>query len=188
MNRANVLKYLGRSSEAKVELETCLHIFQNDPTRSARTLSSLAALFDKQGDVAQAITQERRARALYEQLPDPRDRAISHNNLAEYLKHSSTQSAFAESLRHQLAALIYRVVSGLGQDLQTSLRNYAILFRQAHAAGTPLTIPRVAELLADPAFRPLADWLRQRQVDVAEVQAAVDHFLEMVRQKALGQE
>ena len=120
-----------------------------------------------------------------EQLPDPADRAISHNNLANYLERHGTPSALAESPRHQLAALIYRLVAGLGQDLQTSLRNYAIDFRRAHAAGTELAVPRVAELLADPAFHPLEQWLRQRQVDVAELQAAVDQRLEQARQAAL---
>ena len=42
-----------------------------------------------------------------EQLPDPDDRAISHNNLAIYLERSGTPSALAESTRHRLAALIY---------------------------------------------------------------------------------
>ena len=188
MNRAIVLMELGCFSEAKGELEACLQVFQNDPASRAMTLSSLANLFYQQGDVLEAITQECRALALYEQLPDPRDRATSHYNLAGSLDRSGTQSAFAKSPRHQLAALIYRLVSGLGQDLQTSLRNYAFFFRRAHATGTPLTVPRVAELLADPAFRPLDDWLRQRQVDVAEVQAAVDQALDMARQAALEQE
>jgi tetratricopeptide (TPR) repeat protein len=187
MNRANVLKNLGRFGEAQAELEACLQINQHDPARSARVLSSLADLFDKQGDVAQAIRQQRRALALREQLPDPRARAISHNNLALYLERSGAPSALAESPRHQLAALVYRLVAGLGQDMQTSLGNYTIRFRRAHAAGTPLAVPRVAALLADPAFRPLDDWLRQRQVNVDELQAAVDELLEQVRQWALEQ-
>ncbi|MCX5735507.1 MAG: hypothetical protein NTW68_14455, partial [candidate division NC10 bacterium] len=66
-------------------------------------------------------------------------------------------------------------------------RNYAIIFRRAHAAGTPLTVPRVADLLADPTFRPLADWLRQGRAEVGEVQAAVDRVLEQARQAALEQ-
>ena len=94
----------------------------------------------------------------------------------------------AESPRHQLAALVYRLVSGLGQGLQTSLRNYGIDFRRADAAGAPLTVPRVAELLADPAFRPLDDWLRQRQVKIAELQAAVDQFLDQARQASMKKE
>jgi tetratricopeptide (TPR) repeat protein len=187
MNRASVLVQLCRFSEAQAELEACLQVFQNDPTRSARTLSSLAELFAKQNDVPQAITQQRRALALREQLPDPRDRGRSHNNLASYLDRSGIPSSLAESPRHLLAALIYRLVAELGQDLRTSLGNYTRRFRCAHATGIPLTVPRVADLLADPAFRPLADWLRQRQADVAAVQAAVDQALDRVRQEALGQ-
>ena len=86
----------------------------------------------------------------------------------------------------RLAALIYRRVAELGQDMQSSLSNYAICFRRAHAAGTTLAVPRVADLLADPAFDPLARWLRGRQVDVDELQAAVDQLLEQVRQNAIG--
>jgi tetratricopeptide (TPR) repeat protein len=185
-NRANVLKNLGRFGEARAELEACLPLFQNDPAMSAKVLSSLADLFARQGDVAQAITQQRRALALREQLPVPDDCAISHNNLANYLERLGTPSALAESPRHQLAALIYRLVAGLGQHLQTSLRNYAIRLRRARAAGTELAAPRVAQLLADPAFAPLAHWLRQRQVPVDQLQSAVDQFLAQAQQLTLA--
>ena len=187
MNRAVVLGRLGRFGEAKAELEACLSLFQNDTTRSARTLSSLADLFHDQGDVAQAITQERRALALREQLPDPRDRAISHNNLANHLERRGAPAALAEAPRHRLADLIYCLVADLGQSLQTSLHNYAIRFRSARDTSTELVEPRVAELLTDPAFHPLEQWLRQRQVNVAELQAGVDQLLEQVRQGALEQ-
>jgi tetratricopeptide (TPR) repeat protein len=186
-NRANVLVELpGRFGEARAELEDCLELFRNKPDSNAKVLSSLADLFFRQGDVAQAITQERRALALREQLPDPADRAISHNNLASYLERHGTPSALAESPRHQLADLIYCLVAGLGQSLQTSLRNYAVRFRRARAAGTELVVPRVAALLADPAFRPLDEWLRQRQVDPDALQADVDQLLNQVRQASLG--
>ena len=151
-------------------------------------LSSLAQLFAEQGDVPQAIAQERRALAIREQLPDPRERAISHNNLANYLERSGTPSALAESSRHRIAALVYRIVSRLGQDLQASLHNYTIDFRRAHATGSPLVVPRLDGLLADPAFHPLKEWLRLRQADVADVQAAVDGFLERARQLALNED
>ena len=49
-------------------------------------------------------------------------------------------------------------------------------------------MPRLAELLADPAFHPLKEWLRLRQADVADVQAAVDGFLGQARQMALEPE
>ncbi len=178
VNRAVELGVLGRFGQAKAELEACLQVFQNDPAKSATILSSLAALFDEEGDGAQAIIQERRALALREQLPDPSDRAISHNNLAVSLGRRGSPPDLAESLCHQLADLVYCFVAGLGESLRTSLDNYAIDFRRAQSKGIPLTVPRVAELLADPAFHPLADWLRQRGADVTEVQADVDQALE----------
>ncbi|MCP5528667.1 MAG: CHAT domain-containing protein [Verrucomicrobiales bacterium] len=186
MNRANVLGQLRRFGEAKSELEACLTLSQNKPDWSSKVLGSLASLFDQQGDIAQAIIQERRALALCEQLPDPNDRAISHNNLANYLGRSGTPSALAESSRHQLASLLYRLVARLGQDLQTSLHNYVVRFRRAHAAGTELAVPRVTALLADPAFAPLELWLRQRQAPLDQLQTAVDQFLDQARQAALA--
>jgi tetratricopeptide (TPR) repeat protein len=187
MNRAVALRNLRRFSEARAELEDCLQLLQNDPLKSARTLSSLATLFAEQGDIPQAIAQERRALVLLEQLPVPGDRAISHNNLANYLDRNDTPSAFAESIRHQLAALIYFIACGLRQHLQTLQRNYAMDFRRAHVTGGTFTVPRVSELLADPAFRPLNDWLRHRQAGVVEVQVVIDEFLEMARRAALEQ-
>jgi tetratricopeptide (TPR) repeat protein len=183
-NRATVLVRLGRFGEARAELEDCLQLFQDNPSMRSKALSSLAELFSRQGDVPQAITQERRALAVCEQLPDPEDRAGSHNNLANYLGGQGTAPALAELARHQLAALIYRLVAGLGQDLQTSLHNYVILLHRARAAGSELAVPRVAELLAAPAFHPLDSWLRQRQVSPAELQMAVDQFLERARRAA----
>ena len=154
----------------------------------AKVLISLASLFANQGDLPQAIAQGRRALALCEQLPGPDDRAMPHNNLAIYLDRSGTPAALAAASRHQLAALVYRLVAGLGQALQTSLGNYAILFLRAQAAGTSLAVPALADLLADPAFAPLATWLTQRQVAPAELQAAIDDFLAQAQQAALSQD
>jgi tetratricopeptide (TPR) repeat protein len=188
MNRAVVLGRLRRFGEARAELEMCLEAFKSDPARSAKTFSSLAYLSDEQGDLPQAITLARRALAQREQLPDPADRAISHNNLANYLERSATPADPAEAPRHQLAALVYKLVAGLGQHLRTSLRNYAIDFRRARSRGAELAVPCVAELLADPAFHPLKQWLQQRQVGAEQLQGEVDHFLELARQAALQQE
>lgn len=186
MNRANVLGRLRRFGEAKAELEACLEIFRNDPLRSAATLSSVADLFYKQGDVRSAIETERRALALRDQLPDPRDRAISHNNLASYLDRNGRPAERVEVAGHLLAALVYRLV--VGQHLQTMMGSYANVFRRAQAEGTEPAVPRIAELLADPAFQPLEAWLRKRGVQTEELQAQVDKFLEAARQAALGGE
>ncbi len=185
MNRAIVLGRLCRFGEAQAELEACLRMFQHDPVRRARTLGALGLLFGDQGDVVQAIMQGRQALALCAQLPDPHDRAVSHGNLANYLERHDTPSASVEAAYHRLAALIYFLVARLGQDLRTLLGLYAFRFCRAQAAGAPLVVPRVAALLAESAFQSLADWLRQRQVDVAELQTAVDAVLEQVQQAVL---
>jgi tetratricopeptide (TPR) repeat protein len=177
-----LLQMLGRIDEAKAELEACLTLFEGDPAMSAAVLSSLADVFNRQGDIRQAIIQERRALAIEEQLPNPANRAASHNNLANNLERSGTPSDLAESSHHRLAALIYDLVAGLGEALKRSLHNYAICFRRARAAGTVLAVPRVEELLADPAFAPLAQWLSKRELPVDQLQSAVDQFLDQARQ------
>jgi tetratricopeptide (TPR) repeat protein len=188
MNRAVYLGQLRRFGEAQAELEACLEIFQQNPTQKARVLSSLAKLFDDQGDLPQAIAQGRRALALCEQLPDPDDRAISHGSLALYLKRRGRLEDAAESSLHQLAALVYRLVSGLRESLKFSRDNYIFDFCNAQATGTPLAVPTLADLLADPAFAPLATWLTQRQVDPASLQAAIDDLLAQAQQAALSQD
>jgi tetratricopeptide (TPR) repeat protein len=185
INRAVVLGRLGQIGEAKAELDACLQVFRNDPDARATTLSSLASLFNDQGDVPQAIKQERRALAIREQLSDPRNRAISHNNMSVYLDQLDTPEARTASASHQFAALIYHFVSGLGQQLQTSLHNYMIYFRRAYSTGTLQKVPRVAELLSDPAFQPLDSWLRDRGVNVTDLQVAIDQVLEKARRAAL---
>ncbi len=184
MNRADLLAKLDRRAEARTEMEACLGIFQHSPANHSKVLSSLASLAAAEGDVAQAISLERRSLAQREKLPDPRDRAQSHGNLANHLDRRSTPTDRAEPARHMLAALVYFLVAGMRQYLQTSLRNYAVDFRRASGAGTEPDIPSVAELLADPAFDSVKTWLAQRQVDLGELQTAVDQFLAMARQKA----
>src|SRR5262249_1182621 len=73
LNRANMLRRLNRHGEAKLELEACLDIFENDPVSRAKVLGSLANLYDDIGDLVQAITQQRRALVLRNALPDPTD-------------------------------------------------------------------------------------------------------------------
>jgi tetratricopeptide (TPR) repeat protein len=181
-NRASFLMRMpGRIDEAKAELEACLLLFEGDHAASATVLSSLADLLDTQGDIRQAIIQERRSLAMREQLPNPANRAASHNNLANNLERSGTMTDLAESSHHRLAALIYVLVAGLGESLKTSLGNYAICFRLARAAGTVLAVPRVEELLADPAFAPLAQRLSKREVPLNQLQSDVDQLLDQAR-------
>lgn len=180
-NRASVLIALERYTLAQAELEACLTLFATDHYALAKVLSALADLFAAQGDARQAILQERRALALRDGVANPRDRAISHNNLARYLQSSAEAHATPEAAQHQLAALLYQLCAGLRQDLQTSLHSYAIVFRRARASGQRAVIPCISELLADPAFAVLyawlTSWLARGQSDVAALQAEVDGIL-----------
>jgi hypothetical protein len=82
--------------------------------------------------------------------------------------------------------LLYRLSAGLHQHLQTSLGNYVRAFRRAQEAGSELVVPQLGELLADPAFAPLAEWLAQRQVDPGELQQQVDQIMELCQQQTLA--
>ncbi len=136
LNRTGLLIRLKRFDEAKQELDACLEIFASHPTERATVLSTLADLYDKLGDILQAITQERRALALRDTLPHPSDRVISHNNLANYLIRSRDPSLIAEADRHRLASISYRLCANLQEHLRTNLRNYVIDFRRDQATGT----------------------------------------------------
>lgn len=184
VNRAVVLAKLDCFPEARRDLEACLTIFQSDTTRRAAVLSSLSSVFAAQGDLQEAIHQQRRALAIREQLPNPRDRAISHNNLAIYLERSGTPLMFEQSAHHRLAAFVYQLVADLGQDLTIARQNYAVCFRRAREAGTTLLVPRIIDILADRAFHPLAEWLQGRGVSVEEVQRQVDEALKVAQQLA----
>ena len=71
LNRALVLKNLGRFGQAKAEMEDCLHRFRNDSASAPLRDSALASVSAAQGDVREAIIQERRALAF---------RAIAQSN------------------------------------------------------------------------------------------------------------
>lgn len=104
--------------------------------------------------------------------------------MATYLQQDHSPAAQAEAHQHRLAGLLYCLAAGLGQHLQNLLRNYAVMSNQAQAAGQVLIIPGVAELLADPAFEPLARWLDSRGVDLDQLQEKVVTVLDRVRQAA----
>jgi tetratricopeptide (TPR) repeat protein len=183
-NRANTLRRLNRQGEAKVELEAILDIFENAPDDKAQVLSSLASLYSDIGDLAQAITQERRALTLRSTLPQPSERVISHANLAVYLRRAGGAHNLAESARHRLADLVYCLAIGLTESLKTTFHNYVILFRAHASAGTESNIPRLAELLADSEFAALKEWLAQQQLDLDDLQAAIDQIFDQARQAA----
>jgi tetratricopeptide (TPR) repeat protein len=177
-NACGPLQRLGKLAEAKAVLEGCLEIDgrAEDVSGQAADLSALADLWDDLGDPRQAAALARRALALRERLPDPAKRAISHHNLANYLR---ATGAPAEAGTHQLADLIYTLATGL--DLRDSLRNLAVDIREAATRNARYDLPRMADVLADPAFAPLRAFLEARRIPPADLQAAIDARVEQVR-------
>jgi tetratricopeptide (TPR) repeat protein len=132
-NRYVPLRRLGKLDEARGVLEGCLEVFRRvgDVTGEANALSALASVWNALGDPGQALALERQALALFERLPDPGDRAVSHFNLAIYLH---TTGSPDEARSHQLAALAYLVVTGL--DPRDYFRNLAIYIRKRPPWGS----------------------------------------------------
>jgi tetratricopeptide (TPR) repeat protein len=179
-NRAVVLTRLERYPEAKETLEACLQAFANDPVNRARTLNALADLLDEQDDIPQAVIQMRRALSLFDTLPSPDDRSAAHSNLAIYLERSSEPSARAEAYSHRLAGLAYALAAQHGIRLQESFSGYCLQFGRAKTDAASVA-PRLADLLVDPAFHALNEWLQDRKVDLSQLQTEIDRFVEDAR-------
>lgn len=185
-NQYGPLLRLGRLDEAQHVLEHCLAVFRDvdDLADQQKALSGLADLWAERGDPSQAMALERQALALCNRLPNPQGRAISHHNLANYLDRGGQPG---ESASHQLASIVYHLVTGHHAELSGSLSNLVVSMRDAARAGTTYDLPRLAELVARPDFDPLARFLAERQVDLAELQAAIDQRVAHVRENIAAQ-
>ena len=178
-NQYPSLLNLNKLSEAQQVLEDCLHVFRdNDDTyRQSAALSALASVWNRRGDLRQAIGLERQALSLCNGLPVPSDRAISHHNLSNYL-HKAGQSDLSK--QHFLAALIYRLVMGEQQHLPNMSHNLSIRIRSTKEKGKRYTLPRITELLGQPEFAPLHQWLgsnnRSDPASLQRLRGAVDQF------------
>jgi hypothetical protein len=183
MNRSDELTHLGRFEEVRAELEGSLEIFEEISAHRAKLLSSLGLIFERQGDFREAANQAS-ALAICNQLPDPEGRAACHSNIALCLVRTGDPDVSSEADRHRLAALIYCSVSGFREYLHKYFAHYIMAFRLAAARGMPPSVPRVSELVIDPMFHPLSEWLRQRNVDLDELQAQVDGATELLKERA----
>ena len=177
------LMRLGQLDEAQSVLENCLPVFRSAGIASheAACLSALADVWDQRGEPAEAIALERQALAVRSTLPDPADRAISHQNLSNYL-HRADQTS--EVATQELAAGVYKLVVGRGDHLETWRRNLGIHARRVMANGPRYTLPRLEDVLAQPAFAALRQFLDSRGVDRDALQAAIDQMVEQADEQA----
>ena len=109
-NQYTPLMKLGRLAEAQRVVEECLAVDREagDLSGQASDLSALASIWKERGDLAQAIALERQALSIRNRLPDPSDRAISHQHLAFYLENTNK---LEDSMRHLLTAIICSLIT-----------------------------------------------------------------------------
>jgi hypothetical protein len=74
---------------------------------------------------------------------------------------------------------------GHGQHLAIWRHNLAIRIRRAARAGQRYELPRLADLLADPEFDALQQFLTAHRGDPAQFQSALDQLVEQVRKEPL---
>ncbi len=183
-NRYFPLLRLGRLGEAQQVLEDCLAVFRrvDDLTNQKKALSALADLWNRRGDITQAVALERQALAVCDRLPDLADRSISHGNLSNYLDDAGETE---ESARHLLARFCYDLLTGHKQLLSTAV---ARLIDRLRRSGGDYELPRVAALLERPDFAALRQALAGFGADSEALQAAVDGLVAEARRRAETEE
>jgi hypothetical protein len=176
-NRCGPLLELGRLEEAERVLEGCLAVFRRvgDLSGEGMVLSVLASSWNKREDPEQAAGLERQALAVHNRLSDLATRSISHYQLANYLDRLGLAE---EAARHQLATIVYFLITSHGQYLATIMRGLAIGITRAAASGERYELPRLTELLARPEFEPLQRTLTEWNVALDELQAKIDELVE----------
>ena len=115
---------LGRYDDARALLLSCRAIFEaeRDIEMLGKVYGALADLEDETGDRAAAVRFEEVALGYTYQVGEPEDCAISHHNLASYLKRQGADPAAVLAHRLAAAAISLQMQSGL---LATSVRNLA---------------------------------------------------------------
>jgi len=174
-NQFPSLLKLGRLDEAQLVVESCLDEFitKQHTQGQVMALGALAHIWRERGEISKAIDLSRQVLLLYNSYSDPIDRARSHCNLAWYLGETGN---LHEAARHQLADIIYCHVSGHRQSLMSAIANLIEFNTRATQAGHRYKLPRLADLLADPEFNALKQFLTSRNIDFDDLQASIDAY------------
>jgi tetratricopeptide (TPR) repeat protein len=153
-NDADPLIRMGRVDEAGRLLRECQQVFEDhrDTTNLAKVFSERATLENALGRPQVAADFERTALRLSYARPEPRDTAISHHNLAIYLRETGGNRVGQRA--HRLAAALIFQLTGMTHDLTAAQRSLAAELRQESGTDTgtgplPATLAeviRVAEL------------------------------------------
>jgi hypothetical protein len=179
-NDAWPLIELGRLGEAGRLLAECQRVFEDhaDIPMLATVLSTRASLEAALGHRQAAADLERAALRLSYARPEPRDIAISHYNLVNYLGWLEEDRAGQRA--HRLAAALIRQLSGMAHELATTVRALA---GELHADGgadvsLPSTVAQVVAVAERTEGVRLAALLTALQPDPAVVEAALADILQ----------
>ncbi|NVM26698.1 MAG: CHAT domain-containing protein [Desulfobacterales bacterium] len=157
---------LGRYEEARALLHACRAVFERegDVEMLGKVFYALADLEDKLGHRGQAIAFSETALRYTYLAGDPRDCAISHHNLSNYLERAGEKPRVA--IAQRLAAGVIRFQTGSGM-LATTLRNLAIDFAEFAPDRPPRPesfeeLCRMVEAVEGVRFRELFERLPRR--------------------------
>ncbi|MEU0557444.1 hypothetical protein [Dactylosporangium sp. NPDC006015] len=131
---------LGRLDDAEELLLSCQQVFEQhqDIPGLATVLSARADLADKRGHRGEAISLEHAALRLKYTYPDPDAVAVSHHNLANYLRWTGADPA--GQLAHRLAAAIISQLTGQTHELTRTVRALARELRELPDTAVPATL------------------------------------------------
>jgi tetratricopeptide (TPR) repeat protein len=177
-NDAGPLIRLGRLEEAGRLLADCQRVFEDhaDTGSLATVLSTRADLEYQLGRCQAAIDLERAAIRLSYALPDPQDIAISHHNLANYLRHLGSDAAGQRA--HRLAAALVARLAGMAHYLDGTMRVLARELRLDDGGeALPSTVADVIAVAGRTEGVRLGEMLAALQPDPQVVEDALTEIL-----------
>ena len=189
INDAPPLIELGRLADAeRILLETQQALEdQNDIAGLQQVLGTRAVLENRRGRPQQALELEQTAIRLAYVRPEPRDIAISHHQLANYLQTTGADPAAARA--HRLAAALLFQLSGMTHELGVVSRVLATdLRRDADREDLPTTIDEVIRVAEQTEGVHLDRLITALQPDRQAVAAALAEILRTAADTSPGQD
>jgi tetratricopeptide (TPR) repeat protein len=187
-NDAAPLIRLGRLADAARILLECQQVYQDhgDITRLSRVLSTRADLEHERGHPQAALAFERTAIRLRYTHPEPRDVAISHHNLAVYLREAGIDPAARRA--HRLAAALIYQLTGMNHQLAGTLGALAAEMRADPDPPDPLpaTLAAVIEAAERTEGVHLGQLIAVLQPDAGATAAALTQLLQAAANMPAG--
>jgi tetratricopeptide (TPR) repeat protein len=176
-NDAGPLIELGRLGEADELLRECQQVFEDhhDTPRLAMVLGNRASLENASGRAGAAADLARTALRYRYAVAGPRDIAISHHNLANYL--GETGGDRAAQRAHRLAAALIWRFTGMTHDLADAQRALAADLRAGLGGDLPATLAAVIQVAELTDGVRLGDLLAVLQPDPQAAEQALAEIL-----------